>query len=444
VNDFAGLLARQLRADLRELPGRARARLSDQGRAARAGSIGELRAAARRALPRVVFDFMEGAAEDELTAARNVAELRATVLRPRVLVDVSTVRTATTVLGQPVALPLLGAPMGLTGLIHPGAEVALARALHSAGSVSVVSAMASCTVGEVAAASRGPLWFQMYIWRDRGLVKDMLARVAAAGVRVLMLTVDVPRAGNRDRDRRNGFSIPPRVTLRALAGGVSHPRWSYGFVRNPRLGWGNPPGDPGGPGRPDASGRDASGGDASGGDASGGDASGRDNSGAASLSANTNRQFDPAVTWDDLGWFREHWAGPLVVKGILHPDDARQAVRLGVQAVSVSNHGGRQLDGAPAAIGALPAVADAVAGQAEVYVDGGIRRGADIVKALALGARACLAGRALGYGLAVAGEAGVRRAAEILHTELRTTLALAGCPSVQDLDPSWVRTRAPG
>ena len=412
MNDFAELLARQLRTDLRELPGWARARLSDQGRAARAGSVGELRAAARRALPRVVFDFMEGAAEDELTAARNVAELRAIVLRPRVLVDVSSVRTGTTVLGQPVALPLLGAPMGLTGLIHPGAEIALARALHGAGSVPVLSAMASCPVGEVAAASPGPLWFQMYIWRDRGLVKDLLARVAAAGVGVLMLTVDVPRAGNRDRDRRNGFSIPPRVTLRALAGGVTHPRWSYAFVRTPRLGWGNLPGDPGG----------------------------GDDDGAAALSANTNRQFDPAVTWDDLGWFREHWAGRLVVKGILHPDDARQAARLGVDAVSVSNHGGRQLDGAPAAISALPAVAGAVAGQAEVYLDGGIRRGADIVKALALGARACLAGRALGYGLGAAGQAGVRRAVEILHTELRTTLALAGCPSVHDLDPSWVKT----
>ncbi|HEX4060246.1 MAG TPA: alpha-hydroxy acid oxidase [Streptosporangiaceae bacterium] len=415
MNDFGELLACQLRTDLRELPARARARLSDQGRAARAGSIGELRAAARRALPRVVFDFMEGAAEDELTAARNVAELRATVLRPRVLVDVSDVRTATTVLGEPVALPLIGAPMGLTGLIHPGAEIALARALHEAGSVSVVSAMASCTLSEVAAVARGPLWFQMYIWRDRGLVKEMLRRVEAAGVGVLMLTLDVPRAGNRGRDRRNGFSIPPRVTLRALAGGVTHPRWSRGFMRNPRLGWGNLPGDPGGPG-----------------------------AGAASLSANTNRQFDPAVTWDDLGWFREHWAGPLVVKGILHPDDARRAVRLGADAVSVSNHGGRQLDGAPAAIRALPPVADAVAGQAEVYLDGGIRRGADIVKALALGARACLTGRALGYGLGVAGQAGVRRAVEILHTELRTTLALAGCPSVDDLDPSWVQARGPG
>ncbi|MGH3155166.1 MAG: alpha-hydroxy acid oxidase [Streptosporangiaceae bacterium] len=415
MNDFAELLAGQLRADLRDVPQRAQARLSAEGRAARAGSIGELRAAARRALPRVVFDYLEGAAEDELTAARNVAELRAVELRPRVLVDVSDVQTATTVLGQPVTLPLIGAPMGLTGLIHPGAEVALARALHDAGSVSVVSAMASCTVSEVAAVARGPLWFQMYIWRDRGLVKEMLQRAEAAGIRVLMLTLDVPRAGNRNRDRRNGFSVPPRVTWRSLAGGMTHPRWSYGFVRNPRLGWGNLPSDPGG----------------------GGVGSGA----GASLSANTNRQFDPAVTWDDLGWFREHWSGQLVVKGILHPDDARQAVRLGTDAISVSNHGGRQLDGAPAAIRALPAVADAVGDQAEVYVDGGIRRGADIVKALALGARACLAGRALGYGLAAAGQPGVRRAVEILHTELRTALALAGCPSIHDLDPSWVHPR---
>ena len=415
VNDFADLLARQLRTDLRELPRRTQARLSAGGRAARAGSIHELRAAAHRALPRVVFDFMEGAAEDELTAARNVAELRATELRPRVLVDVSTVRTGTTVLGQPVALPLIGAPMGLTGLIHPDAEVALARALHGAGSVSVVSAMASCTIGEVAAASSGPLWFQMYIWRDRGLVKEMLRQVRTAGVPVLMLTVDVPRAGNRNRDRRNGFSVPPRVTARALAGGLAHPRWSYGFVRNPRLGWGNLPGDPGG------------------------GTSGAASGGGATLSANTNRQFDPAVTWDDLAWFRDHWTGRMVVKGILHPDDARQAVRLGADAISVSNHGGRQLDGAPAAIRALPGVADAVGGDAEVYFDGGVRRGADIIKALALGARACLAGRALGYGLGVAGQAGVSRAVEILHTELRTALALAGCPDVQDLDPSWVR-----
>jgi L-lactate dehydrogenase (cytochrome) len=404
MNEFASLLASQVRADLRTLPQRAQHRFSAAGQAARAGTIGELRDAARRRVPRVVFDYVDGAAGDEVTAAANIAALRALELRPRVLADVSQIGTATTVLGQPVSLPLLGAPMGLTGLLHPDGEVALARALGGAGSISVLAAMASCPVEDVAAAAPGPVWFQMYIWRDRGLVQQMLHRAWAAGLPVLVLTVDVPCAGNRDRDRRNGFSIPPRVTGRALAGGLAHPGWAYRFARRPRIGWGNLPSD-GGP---------------------------------ATLSAQTNRQFDPAATWDDLRWFRDRWAGRLVVKGILRAEDARRAVRLGADGIAVSNHGGRQLDGAPPAIRALPAVADAVGGDAEVYLDGGIRRGADIVKALALGARACLAGRALAYGLGAAGEAGARRAVEILRAELRTTLALAGCPSVHALDASWV------
>jgi L-lactate dehydrogenase (cytochrome) len=287
------------------------------------------------------------------------------------------------------------------------------RALHQAGSVYVLAAMASCPVEEIAAAAPGPLWFQMYIWRDRGLVADVLGRARAAGASVLVLTLDVPRAGDRDRDRRNGFTMPPRVTLRALAGGVAHPGWSHGFVRQPRFRWGNLPAD----GTAGAA-------------------------GAAAFATAVNRQFDPAATWEDIGWFRDMWPGPLVVKGILDPDDARRAVDLGAAAVIVSNHGGRQLDGAPAAIRALPSVVEAVGGQAEIYLDGGIRRGADIVKALALGARACLAGRALGYGLSVAGEAGARRAVEILHSELRTALALTGCPSIHALGPSWIRLPA--
>ncbi len=406
MNDFAKLLAGQLGADFRTLPQRVRTRLSAEGQAARAGTIGELREAARRRVPAVVFDYVDGAAGDEVTAARNLAELRAVELRPRVMVDVSKVVTATSVLGSPIALPLLGAPMGLTGLMHPSGEVALARALHAAGSIYVLAAMASCPLEEVAGASGGPLWFQMYFWRDRGLVQELLRRARGAGISVLVLTVDVPRAGYRDRDRRNGFTMPPRVTLRALAGGAVHPRWSAGFLREPRLRWGNLPDD---------------------------------GVAAAAFSAQTNRQFDPAATWDDVAWFREQWDGQLVVKGILRPEDARQAVRLGAEAIIVSNHGGRQLDGAPAAIRALPAVAQAIAGEAEVYFDSGIRRGVDIVRAIALGARACLAGRALAYGLGAAGEAGANRAVEILRDELRTALALTGCPSVQALGPSWVQ-----
>jgi L-lactate dehydrogenase (cytochrome) len=411
VNDFADLVARQVRADLAALPGRARSRLSATRLADRAGTIGELRAAARRRVPGVVFDYVDGGAGDEVTLRRNMAALRRIELRPRVLVDVSRVTTSTTVLGEPVALPLIGAPMGLTGLLNPGAEVALTRALHEAGTVSVLAAMASCSLAEVTGATSGPVWFQMYLWRDRGLLTGLLSRVRAAGVRVLMVTVDVPVSGNRDRDRRNGFSVPPRITLRALADGALRPRWSADFLRQPRIGWGNLPGDAA--------------------------------AGGGTLSARTNQQFNPAATWAELDWFRENWDGPLVVKGILSPGDARQAVRLGADAVIVSNHGGRQLDGAPATITALPAVAEAVAGQAEVYVDGGIRRGADIVRALALGARACLAGRALAYGLGVAGQPGARRAVDILHAELRTVLALTGCPSVQDLDRSWVTVPPP-
>jgi L-lactate dehydrogenase (cytochrome) len=415
LNDFTKLLTGQVSADVRALPGQLRAlaaadrlaarRLAARRLAARAGTIGELRAAAKRRVPGVVFDYVDGGAGDEVTLRRNVAALRAIELRSRVLVDVSNVETATTVLGEPVALPLLGAPMGLAGLLHQDGEVALARALHEAGTVSVLAAMASCPVEEVTAASAGPVWFQMYLWRDRGLLEDLLDRVKAAGVRVLVVTVDVPCSGNRDRDRRNGFTVPPRVTARALAEGITHPRWSYAFVRRPRISWGNLP-ESGGKG--------------------------------ASLAARTNQQFDPAATWADLAWFRENWDGPLVVKGIMDPADARRAVQAGAAAVVVSNHGGRQLDGAPATIRALPAVVSAVGGDAEVYLDGGIRRGADIVKAVALGARACLAGRALAYGLGAGGQVGARRAIDILEGELRTVLALAGCPSVRDLDQTWV------
>jgi isopentenyl diphosphate isomerase/L-lactate dehydrogenase-like FMN-dependent dehydrogenase len=405
LNDFTKLLTRQVSADVRGLPGQLRALAAADRLAARAGTIGELRAAARRRVPGVVFDYVDGGAGDEVTLRRNVAALRAIELRSRVLVDVSTVETATTVLGEPVALPLVGAPMGLTGLLHPDGEVALARALHEAGTVSVLAAMASCPVEEVMRAATGPVWFQMYLWRDRGLVQSLLDRVKAAGVRVLVVTVDVPCSGNRDRDRRNGFTVPPRVTARALVQGVAHPRWSCAFARRPRISWGNLP-EPGGAG--------------------------------AALSTRTNQQFDPAATWADLAWFRANWDGPLVVKGIMDAADARRAVQAGAAAVVVSNHGGRQLDGAPATIRALPAVVSEVGGDAEVYLDGGIRRGADIVKAVALGARACLAGRALAYGLGAGGQAGARRAIDILSAELRTVLALAGCPSVRDLDQTWV------
>jgi L-lactate dehydrogenase (cytochrome) len=251
----------------------------------------------------------------------------------------------------------------------------------------------------------------MYIWRDRGLVRELVERARAAGFLALVVTVDVPRAAGRDRDRRNGVGLPPRVTLRSLAGGMVRPRWSAQFIRHPRMTTAS------------IAGRGGSAEDPVG------------------ITAYVNNQFDPSAEWDDLAWFRELWDGPLVIKGILAPADARHAVGLGADAIIVSNHGGRQLDHAPSTIRALPPVLDAVGSDAEVYLDGGIRRGSDVLKAIALGARACMIGRPLVYGLGAGGEAGARRAVEILEQELRTAMALAGCPSLAAADRSLISWR---
>jgi len=280
--------------------------------------------------------------------------------------------------------------------------------MHNAGSIYVLAVMASYTIEEIALEAPGRSWFQMYIWKDRGLVRDLIERARAAGHLALVLTVDVPLAATRERDRRNGFGLPPRVTLRSLLGGLTRPRWSAQFLRHPRMSFASLAGHAGGSGDPFA------------------------------IPEYIGRQFDPSATWDDLSWFRELWSGPLVVKGILRPEDAGLALSLGADAIVVSNHGGRQLDHAPSNIRALPDIVEAIDGEAEVYLDGGVRRGSDILKALALGARACLVGRPLVYGLAAGGEAGAARAIQILTAELRTAMGLAGCPSVRSLDRSWV------
>jgi L-lactate dehydrogenase (cytochrome) len=407
MNDLLALLSRQLAADLGSLPARLRRRFSAQ-RVERCATIDELRAAARRGVPRVMFDFVDGAAADEVTARRNRRDFAELAIMPRVLVDVSQVALATTVLGEPVAVPLLGAPMGLNGLVHHSGEMAIARAVHAAGSIYTLGAMASYSIEEIARESPGPTWFQIYAWKDRGLVGELVQRARAAGHLALVLTVDVPVAAARDRDRRNGFGLPPRATLRSLAGGLVRPRWSAQFIREPRMSFASI--------------------------ASPGERS----AGPVHMTEYIGRQFDPSATWEELGWLREIWQGPLVVKGILRPQDARTAVSLGANAISVSNHGGRQLDHTPSTIRALPAIVDAVGADAEVYLDGGIRRGSDILKALALGARACMIGRPLVYGLGAGGAAGPARAMEILTGELRMAMGLAGCPAVTTLDSSWV------
>ncbi|HEY2652021.1 MAG TPA: alpha-hydroxy acid oxidase [Solirubrobacteraceae bacterium] len=412
MNEFLTLLSRQLATDARTLPGRVRRRFSDE-RVQRCGTIAELRAAAQRGVPRVMFDFVDGAANDEVTSKRNREDFAELEIVPRVLVDVSGVDIRTTVLGHPIDVPLLGAPMGLNGLVHHHGEAGIARAMHDAGTVHALAAMASYSIEEIAAEAPGPTWLQMYIWRDRGLVRELVERARAVGFLALVVTVDVPRAAGRDRDRRNGFALPPRVTLRSLAGGMIRPRWSAQFIRHPRMTTASIVGHGGGTDDP------------------------------VGITAYVNGQFDPTADWDDLAWFRELWEGPLVVKGILGAADARRAVSAGADAVIVSNHGGRQLDHAPSTIRALGPIVDAIGSDAEVYLDGGVRRGSDVLKAVALGARACMIGRPLVYGLGAGGEAGARRAVAILEQELRTAMALAGCPSLATADRSQLAWRGP-
>jgi L-lactate dehydrogenase (cytochrome) len=407
---FVDLLARQLRAELADAPATLRRRMSDAGRLERCGNIAELRALARRRVPGVVFDYVDGAAWDELTAERNQADLRRLAVLPHVLTAAADIDLSTTVLGQPVAVPLLGAPTGMTGIVHHDGEIALARAVHGAGGLHVLSSVGSRTVEEVAEQSPGPLWFQLYVSRDRGYVRELLGRARSAGYLALVITVDVQRAGARERDRRNGFTLPPRFSMRSLAQGVVRPRWSVDFVRRPHF-------LSEGARRARAGGSDGP---------------------QPSLTAIINSQFDPGLGWEEISWLQEQWEGPIVLKGVLRAEDAQQAARLGLGGVIVSNHGGRQLDHAPSSISVLPWVVDAVGSELEVYMDGGIRRGVDIVKALALGARACLSGRALVYGLGAGGEPGARRAMNLLVDELRLAMTLAGCPSVRELDRGWV------
>jgi len=339
--------------------------------------------------------------------AQNRAAFRRYAFSPRVLVDVEKVELSTAVLGEPIALPLILAPCGLLQLVHPAGDIAAARAAHAAGTLHTLSTMASTSLEEVAARTAGPLWYQVYVWRDRSILRGFVERARAAGYRALCLSVDSPVIGQRERDLRHGTGDPPRLSLRTALDACFHPRWLWGFLRGGRIGLPNVlPGV---------------------------------RAGLAELGEIAKREYDPSITWRDLEWMAGEWNGPIVVKGILRPDDARRAADSGAKAIVVSNHGGRQLDHAAATLDVLPAIVEAVGDRAEVLVDGGIRRGTDVIKALALGARACLIGRAYVYGLGAAGEAGVRRALALLRAEIERALALLGCPSVRDLDRSLLQ-----
>ena len=373
-------------------------------------TIEDLRKRARRRLPRAVFDYIDGAAEDEVTLRRNRAAFQRLTFRPRVLVDVSQINQATTVLGQRLQTPIILAPTGLCGMASYRGEVPAARAAVRTGSVFTLSTMSAVSIEDVAREAPGPHWFQLYVWRDRALTRSLVERAQAAGYTALMLTVDVPVLGQRERDLRNGATIPPRVTVRNALDSAQKIGWLWRMARNPWIDFANV--------------KDARAGQ-----------QGR----AFALGRYVNEQFDPSVDWDDLAWFRALWPGPLALKGLMTGEDAQRAVDGGVDAVIVSNHGGRQLDGLPAAIDVLPEVVDAVGGRAEVLLDGGVRRGSDVVKALALGARACLIGRPYLYGLGASGQAGAEQAISILRAEIARVLALLGRPTLADLDRTAVR-----
>jgi L-lactate dehydrogenase (cytochrome) len=378
-------------------------------RLARAAAVADLRTIARRRLPRGVFDYIDGGAEDERTLAANAAAYARVTFRPRVLRDVGTVDPSTTLLGRRLPLPLVLAPTGFTRIADPDGELAVARAAASAGLPYTLSTLGTRSIEEVAAVSAGPKWFQVYMWRDRGLVKEIVGRAAEAGYEAVVLTVDAAVLGRRERDVRRGFTLPPQIGLGTLVDGALHPAWTFAFVRSEPIRFAN------------VTGREVS-----------------DGSSAVSLADYVNTQFDPALSWRDVEWLRSVWGGPLVLKGVQTVADARLAAGAGVEAVALSNHGGRQLDSAPAPLDLVAPVADAVGDRVEIICDGGVRRGSDIVKAVALGARACMAGRAYLYGLGAAGERGVDHVLRLLDADVRRTMALVGARTVGDLTPDLV------
>jgi L-lactate dehydrogenase (cytochrome) len=362
-------------------------------------SIDDLRMAAKRRVPRAIFDYADGGSYDERTLRANAADLDKLTFRQRVMVDVSDVSLATTVLGSPVSMPLAIAPTGLAGLFHADGEIKGARAAAAFGIPFCLSTMSICSIEDVRAATRQPFWFQQYLMRDRGFNQELIDRAIAAQCSALMLTLDLQVLGERRRDPRNGLSIPPRLTLRNAWDVATKPVWAMKVLFGKRRTFGNLIGRLQGA------------------------------AGLLNLAEWTHSQFDASANWRDVEWVRSRWPGKLILKGVLDAEDAQLALAAGADAVVVSNHGGRQLDGAPSSISVLPEIVAAIDGRCEVLFDGGIRSGQDMAKALALGARAGLIGKSFLFALAAAGEAGVTKALEILRNELKVTLALTGTTS---------------
>ena len=367
-------------------------------------NIDDLRAAAMRRLPRAIFEFIDGGSQDESTLRANREDFQKWRFLTRTLTDVSVRDQSVTLFGQRLASPLILAPTGLAGLLSRRGELSAARAAEKFDVPYCLSTMATCSIEEISRESAQPKWFQLYVLRDRGLTRAFIDRAKAARCSALVLTVDTKVQGPRERDRRNGFTVPPRFTAATILDFARHYSWLFDVGLGQRIAFRNFEGTQ-----------------------------------AAATDAMTITQFiagqyDLSVNWKDVEWFKSHWGGPVLLKGILSAEDAKLAIAHGADGVIVSNHGGRQLDGAVSAVQALPAIADAVAGRIEVILDGGIRRGADVVRARALGARACMIGRAWLYGLASGGQPGVERALQILRDEIDITLTLLGRPTLAEIN----------
>ncbi len=380
-------------------------------RLATAANIDDLRSIAKKRLPAGVFDYIDGAAEDELAMARNASRFSDRTLVPRVLRDVTNIDASTEILGRRAPMPLIIAPTGFPRIAHPEGELATARAAAAAGIPFSLSTMGTRSIEEVAGVCAGPKWYQVYVWRDRELTKDMLERCKEQGYEALFITVDTAVLGRRERDVRRGMTLPPKLGIDTFIEGAMRPAWVWDFLRaepivfsnvtvsTARLNKGT-----------------------------------EDGSSAVTLAEYINSQFDPGLSWDDVAWIRSQWGGPVILKGIQSVADAKIAASEGIEAIALSNHGGRQLDASPAIIDLVAPVADAVGGQTEIYCDGGVRRGSDVVKAIALGATACMIGRPHLYALAAGGEAGVTHMLNFFQSGIEQTMALTGVASIAEID----------
>jgi L-lactate dehydrogenase (cytochrome) len=366
--------------------------------------IEDLRLLHKRNVPKAFFDYTDRGSYSEDTLRANHDDLQQIKFRQRILVDVSRRDLSTTILGEPAALPLILAPVGLLGMQHGDGEIHACRAAQAAGIPFTQSTMSICSIEDIAAAVDKPFWFQLYVMKDRGFIKALIERAIAAKCSALVLTVDLQVIGQRHQDIKNGMTVPPEWSLSKLIDFATKPTWVSGVLRGKRRSFGNLMGHLKG------------------------------TEDITALSTWINSQFDTTLNWKDVEWIRSIWPGKLILKGILDVEDAEEAAKSGAQALVVSNHGGRQLDGAPSSIEVLPEIVDAVGSQMEIMFDGGIRSGQDVMRALALGAKSCMIGRAYAYGLGAGGQAGVAKAIDIIRKELETTMGLCGVNTIAEID----------